>query len=415
MKKILLLPAYFYPEVVSSSYLSNNRYEALAKQGYKMVVYTPIPTRGISKEVRNEYKRRKKELMYEGNMEVYRYSLMSEGKNPIMRALRYTIGCIKQFCFGVFSKEAKVCNTMFIASTPPIQGAMAALVKKIRKIPMVYNLQDIFPDSLVGTGMTRKNSMLWKIGRAIENFTYRNSDKIIVISEDFKENIMAKGVPESKIEVIYNWVDEKAVIPIPKDENILYEELNLSRDHFYAVYAGNFGNAQNIDVILKAAQQLQDCSNMTFLLFGTGGLKEHFEQMANELHLTNVKFFPLQPYNKVSYVYSLGDVGIVSCKKGIGKGAMPSKTWSIMSAGTAVVANYDIDTDLQKIITHNKAGLFSEADNITELANAIRHLYNNRELCEEYGRNARNFIENNLTKDIGTKKVVAVIESLTQI
>lgn len=102
---------------------------------------------------------------------------------------------------------------------------MAVFIKKCRKIPFVYNLQDIFPDSLVGTGMTKKGSFLWRIGRIIENFTYRNADKIIVISEDFKRNIMAKGVPEEKIEVIYNWIDENEVVPIAKDVNPLYHEL----------------------------------------------------------------------------------------------------------------------------------------------------------------------------------------------
>lgn len=411
---ILFLTSYFAPEVFSSSYLGQNRFQAFAEHGHDMVVYTPTPTRGISDEIRREYKHRKVEKLYDGKMTVHRFPLMREGRNPIGRAMRYALGCIKQFNRGVFARDARRCDVMFISSTPPIQGAMAALIKKIRGIPMVYNLQDIFPDSLVGTGLAKQGSFLWKVGRVVENFTYRNSDKIIVISEDFKKNIMAKGVPEHKIEVIYNWVDEKAVVPIAKSDNILYEELGLSRDNFHIVYAGNFGNAQNIDVIIRAAQRLQDYPDVVFTLFGTGGLKEDFEKMAQELKLKNVRFFPLQPYDKVSYVYSLGDVGIVSCKKGIGKGAMPSKTWSIMSAGTAVVANYDTDTDLQEIITQNKVGLFSEADNITDLADAIRYLYDNRGLCEEYGRNARNFIENNLTKEIGTKKLVAVIESLKQ-
>lgn len=411
---ILFLTSYFAPEVFSSSYLGQNRFQAFAEHGHDMVVYTPTPTRGISDEIRREYKHRKVEKLYDGKMTVHRFPLMREGRNPIGRAMRYALGCIKQFNRGVFARDARRCDVMFISSTPPIQGAMAALIKKIRGIPMVYNLQDIFPDSLVGTGLAKQGSFLWKVGRVVENFTYRNSDKIIVISDDFKKNIMAKGVPEHKIEVIYNWVDEKAVVPIAKSDNILYEELGLSRKDFHIVYAGNFGNAQNIDVIIRAAQRLQDYPDVVFTLFGTGGLKDDFEKMAQELKLKNVRFFPLQPYDKVSYVYSLGDVGIVSCKKGIGKGAMPSKTWSIMSAGTAVVANYDTDTDLQEIITQNKVGLFSEADNITDLADAIRYLYDNRGLCEEYGRNARNFIENNLTKEIGTKKMVAVIESLKQ-
>lgn len=410
--KILYLSAYFQPEVTSSSYLSDNRNQAFADKGYEMVVYTPMPTRGISEELRNEYKSRKREVMCDGKMVVHRFNLMREGKNPILRAMRYTISCIKQLYFGIFGKDARKCDVMFISSTPPIQGAMAAIIKKIRHIPFIYNLQDVFPDSLVGTGMTKKGSLLWKIGRVIENFTYRNADKIIVISEDFKQNLLNKGVPESKIEVIYNWVDEKAVVPIAKEENDLYEELGIPRDKFNVVYAGNFGNAQNIDVILRVADKLKTHSGINLALFGTGGLKDKFVEQAKTMGLSNVHFYPLQPYNRVSNVYSLADAGIVSCKKGIGKGAMPSKTWSILSAGTAVVANYDKGTDIENILLSNNIGLFSDADDVEAFAADILHLYNNPELCHQMGVQGRKYIEDNLTKEIGTSKIINLVEQI---
>lgn len=410
--KILSLSGYFYPEIISSTYLRDNRNEAFINAGFDIIIYTPTPTRKVTKEIREKYKHIKKEYFFNGNLIVNRFNLISEGNNPILRALRYFICCIKQFNRAVWAKDAKSCDLMFISSTPPILGPTAALIKKVRHIPIVYNLQDIFPDSLVGAGMTHKGSLLWKIGRVIEDFTYRNCDKIIVISEDFKRNIMAKGVPEDKIEVIYNWVDENAVVPIAKDDNVLYDEFSLPKDKFYVVYAGNFGNAQNIDVIIRAAEQLKEHQDIQFLLFGTGGLIDDFKKLVSDLHLDNVRFFPLQPYNRVSYVYSLGSVGIVSCKKGIGKGAMPSKTWSIMSAGTPVVANYDTDTDLQRIITSHNLGVFSEADNVQELADAILYMYHNPSLCEEYGRNARRYVEENLTKDVGTSKYIEVVKSV---
>ena len=168
---------------------------------------------------------------------------------------------------------------MFCSSTPPTQGMLTAMVAKWlsrrygRKVPFVYNLQDIFPDSLVGAGLTHKGSLLWNAGRKIENFTYRHADKIIVISEDFKRNLIAKGVPESKIEVIYNWIDEDAVVPVAKADNPLFEELGLQRGKFNVVYAGNLGNAQNIDVIIDAAELLKDKGEIEFIIFGTGGLK----------------------------------------------------------------------------------------------------------------------------------------------
>lgn len=163
--KILYLPAYFYPEQAASAYLSDNRNQAFADAGFDMVVYTPVPTRGISIEERKKYKHRKADSMYGGRMIVYRFSLMREGGGPIVRALRYSLSCIRQFYWGCFAQEARQCDVMFISSTPPIQGAMAALIKKIRRIPLVYSLQDIFPDSLVGTGMAKKGGALWKVGR----------------------------------------------------------------------------------------------------------------------------------------------------------------------------------------------------------------------------------------------------------
>ena len=155
-------------------------------------------------------------------------------------------------------------------------------------MPYVYVLQDIFPDSLAGTGLAKRDGILWKIGRVIENITYRNADRIIVISDDFKKNIMAKGVPEEKIVVVYNWVDENAVTPVAKGENELYDELGIDREKFSVVYAGNFGYAQNIDVILAAAERLMDVEDMQFLMFGTGGLVEDYKKIAREKGLKNM-------------------------------------------------------------------------------------------------------------------------------
>lgn len=405
--KILELPAYFYPESMSSSHLDDNLREAIAKSGIDMAIYCPTPTRGITVEVRKEYKRKKQEIMYDGHAIVHRFSLYGEGKIPILRALRYTFACIKQFNRAVFAKNARQCDVMFITSTPPIKGAFAGLAKKFNHKPIIYELQDIFPDSLVGSGLAKKGGLLWKIGRAIENFTYKNADKIIVISEDFKKNVMAKGIQEDKIEVIYNWVDENAVLPVLKEDNSLFEEFGLARDKYTIVYAGNLGNAQNINIIVDAAKQLPD---VQFALFGTGGLEEELRDKIAKEQLSNIHLNPLQPYEKVSQVYSLGDACIVSCKAGLGGSAMPSKTWTIMSCGRPVVANFD-EGDLKDILENNQCGVFSHAGNVQELVDAIKFLQENPERCKEMGTNARQFILDNLTKEVGTRKYVDVIKS----
>ena len=110
-------------------------------------------------------------------------------------------------------------------------------MKKKLGCKIVYSLQDIFPDSLVHTGLAKRDGLLWKIGRKIEDMTYRNSDLIVAISEDFKKNILAKGVPEEKIVMIRNWVDENAVVDVPRADNPLFDTYGLDREKFYVCYS----------------------------------------------------------------------------------------------------------------------------------------------------------------------------------
>lgn len=407
--KILIFKAYFEPEKAASLYITTNLIEDLAKSGFYVDIYVPIPTRGITNKVRKKYKKKKREMQYDDKVNVYRFSLFKEYDNPILRAVRYLFSNIVYIYKGMFAKDI---DAIHVGSTPPTMGIVAGLVKKIKKVPLIYSLQDIFPDSLISTGLTKPNSLLYKFGSLIEKYTYKSADKIIVISEDFKKNIISKGVPKEKIEVIYNWVDEKAVVPIEKKDNILFDRLNLKRDKFYVVYAGNLGHAQNIEVILKTAQELSDKEEIEFVFFGAGKQEDYYREMAKNMELKNTNFFPLLPYSLVSHVYSLGDVSIVSCKVGLGKSAMPSKTWSIMSAGTAVIANFDENTDLQFIIEENNVGLFTKADDVKGLKEAIIRLYNNRDLCYLMGKNGREFIVNNLTRKIGTGKYIDIFNNI---
>ena len=407
--RILEIPGYFYPEQMSSTQMDDDRYRAFAKAGIETELYAATPTRNVTEDVRREYKKKHLEKMYDGRMTVHRYSLNREGKNPLLRAFRYVLQCIKQFNIALFTKDARKCNLIFTGSTPPIKGAMVALVKKFRKIKFVYNLHDIFPDSLVGSGLAKKGGFLWKIGRMIENFTYRNADKIIVISEDFKRNIMEKGVPEDKIVVVYNWVDTEKIKPVVKEENPLYDEFGISKDKFNVVYAGNLGNAQNVMLLVEAAKRLKD-DDIQIVIFGTGGIEQELKNAVNENELINVLILPLQPMERVPFVYGVGDVCVVACKEGLGGSAMPSKTWTIMSCGKAVLANFD-EGELKHIIEDNECGIFTKAGDTDSFVRAIKELKESSDKCENMGNNGRRFVVENLNKDICTQKYVDVIKS----
>jgi glycosyltransferase involved in cell wall biosynthesis len=209
--KVLTFCAYYQPEIAASMYITTNLFEDMAEQGIDVEVFAPTPTRGVDKATIDRYKKIRYEEACNGHLIVRRFALMQEGKGLVGRALRYIL---LNLAFSMKGLRTRA-DIMFIDSTPPIQGLMAAFLKKYKKIPVVYNLQDVFPDSLVHTGLCSERSVLFKIGRWIEDITYNHADKVIAISEDFRQNILAKGVPEDKVAVVYNWVDENKVINIP--------------------------------------------------------------------------------------------------------------------------------------------------------------------------------------------------------
>lgn len=407
--KVLQLTGYFLPEKAASIYLVENRLEAFAKEGFDMVIHASRPTRGLSDEEYAEYKNRKEEMMYGGKLRVHRFAMYREGKNPILRALRYSFNWGIQLWYGLNEKGV---DCVYLESTPPIQGLLGAFINIFRGIPFVYCLQDIFPDSLAGTSLAQKGGLLWKIGRVIENFTYKHADKIIVISEDFKKNIMAKGVPEEKIAVVYNWVDQNAVVDVSRENNKLFDKYNLDRSKFYIEYSGNIGLTQNMDMLLEVMKELKDSHpDIGLVLVGDGAYKAQVEEIVKRDDLTNVVMIPFQPYEDISYVFSLGDAGLVISKPGVGANSVPSKTWSIMSACRPVLANFD-ENELKDILAGNECGIFTKAGDKEAFKQSVIKLYENRELCREYGANGRQFVMDNLTREVGTQKYVDVIKEV---
>lgn len=409
--KLLRLRAYYEPELASGMNLIIDMDEALVQEGFSCIDVTPIPTRGISEETRKAYKHKKIEARYNGKILVRRFAMMKEGRNPLQRALRYLLCNIAEYNIGCKAKDIDI---VYCASTPPTQGMLGALVaKKLsrkygNKVPFIYELQDIFPDSLVNTGMAHKGGLLWKIGRKIEDFTYNHADKIIVISQGFKRNVMEKGVPEEKIEVISNWIDLDSVHPVERKDNTLISEFGLDPSKFIVVYAGNFGAAQGADIVLKAAKALVEEKDIQFVIFG-GGF--YFEDAKKEAEgLENVFIHELMPQDRISEVYSLGDVALITCKAGTGKAGMPSKTWSIMACNTPIIASFDTDSDLADVIRDSGAGCCVEPENTEQLVNSIVDAYNEWKYGNAYHNNDfRSYVKNHASKDACIQRYMNVM------
>ena len=409
---ILFLDAYYEPETIAYTHLEKDLIEGLISDGHKINIICPTPTRGINQEIREKYKNIKLEKKYDGAVTVNRFSAPQEGKNPLIRAFRYFWCNFRTYQIAVKNNDIDI---VFSNSTPPTQGALGALVaKKIskkskKKVPFLYNLQDIFPDSLVNSNLTHKGSVLWKIGRKLEDYTYRNADKIIVISQSFRKNLLAKGVAENKIEIISNWIDLDSVHPVDRKDNRLINDFNLDPTKFFVVYAGNFGAAQGADIVVKAAKQLQEYKDIQFVIFGGG---PYFEDAKKEAEgLKNVFIHELMPQDRISEVYSLGDVALITCKKGTGNAGMPSKTWSIMACNTPIIASFDIDSDLAGVISDSNAGSCVEPEDVFALSSAIK---NNSKMshCNTNNIELREYVYQSAAKQTCVRKYLNTITAL---
>ena len=405
--KCIYLVQYFPPEKSSGSDLVEDLLEGFAQNGWDVELYTPTPTRGVTDEVRKEYAKKRIEKRCDGKVTIHRMRLYKEGKGFISRALRYVL-----FSVECLWKAVTVpADFIFTGSGPPTQGVIVGIAKKIsRKKKVVYNLQDIFPDSLITSGISTEKSLLVKIGHAMERFTYRNADVIITITDDMKANVVSKGVNPDKVKVVRNWIDVDKIMPVAREDNSLFDELKIDRNKFNVVYAGNLGKVQGVEVIIGAAKLLENQDKIYFVIFGNGSEEDTIRKQA--ANLSNISVFPLQPMNRVSEVYSIGNVGIVPCKSGTGGSGMPSKTWTIMATGTPIIASFDLDSELDRVIKQAECGYCVESGNAKLLAEAILNMKNDESLTKHMGENARKYAENQVSKEQALRNYIKIIEAV---
>lgn len=408
--RVLFLDAYFEPEQTAFTHLENDLLEGLVSAGHEVEIVCPTPTRGVTKGRIKEYKKRKSEVLYDGHVHVTRFSSPQERKNPFLRALRYFWCNLRTYQIGVRVKNIDV---VFANSTPPTQGLIAGKVAKKQKVPFVYSLQDIFPDSLVNAGMTREGALIWRIGKVIENLTYKEASRIITISDSFKDNLAKKNVDTDKIIVIPNWIDTSQVYDVARLDNKIIKKYGLDPNKFFITYSGNIGHSQNLELLVEVAKDISmQTKQIEFVIIGEGAAKCRLEEMIKENRLSSVHLLPLQPYEDIAHVFSLGDAGLIISKPGVGGSSVPSKTWSIMAAKRPVVASFDESSELVRLIKEKDCGYYANAGDKKELVCAIKELFECREKSKQKGCNGLKYV----SEYIGKKKCLDLyISTLSKI
>lgn len=217
---------------------------------------------------------------------------------------------------------------------------------------------------------------------------YRNSDVIVAISEDMKTTLINNGVLESKIEIVHNWYNDSAVEFVPVENNRFVKKYSIDVSKFIVQYAGNFGYTFDYKMVLDVAEILKRDKQIEFHMIGTGGFAKDFRNEAEGRKLQNIKFFPWQPLEIISDVYSACSVELIPLTKGVIYNSFPSKGSLLMACGKCILVSVESDSSYYREINENNAGICVSRNSPQNVANAILRLKNDESLLKTIGGSA---------------------------
>ena len=327
---------------------------------------------------------------------------------PFVRALDHFSEAFLYFLGGLLSGKQDV---VLIYSPPLTLGISGYFLKRIKRMPFFFNMQDVYPQTLIDIGIL-KNPIFIKFFRAIERWVYKRLDFATVYSEGNRQYLLSMGVPESKVLIIANWVDTDLIKPSGKF-NSFRRQYGI-KEQFVVSFAGVMGYAQGLDTVVKAASLLREHEDILFLLVGDGVEKPELETLAHSLNLDNVMFLPMQPRDRYPEVLAASDICLVTLKGSL-KTAVPGKLVSIMASGRPVVASLDLAGETPKVIKAADCGFCVESGNAEGLSKAILDLYENPDLRDRFGSNARDYAVKHFSRTSCTRKYeMAFLNSLSK-
>jgi colanic acid biosynthesis glycosyl transferase WcaI len=246
-----------------------------------------------------------------------------------------------------------------LAMSPPLPIGMAGLaVARARRAPFVFNIQDVFPDVAVELGLLTDRRVIRAAAWA-ERATYGQADAVTVLSQDLRDNVVAKlarvrgrRARRTLVEVIPNFVDCERIAPADHDNDYRREHDLVGRT--VVMYAGNVGFSQSLDLLVAAARRLRDRPEVVFVVNGGGSALASLTESARDL--PNVRFVGYQPIERLPEVLAAGDIHLVPLKRGLAKASVPSKLYSVLAAGRPVLASVDPGTEVARTLEAAGAG-----------------------------------------------------------
>ena len=406
--RVLYVSQYFPPEMGAPAARVSELARHWARAGHEVTVLTGFPNNPTG-VVPHEYRGKMWRLVYkerEDGINVVRTWLIPlPNRKPYERVVNYSSFCLSSSLTGTFLRRPDV----VIATSPQLLiGVAGWWLSLIKRVPFVFEVRDLWPESLAASGVGDQDSLLVRLLRATSGFLYRSSDHVVVVTPAFREELVSKwGVSQDKISVVQNGVETDLFTPDGASDGAQFTPGIEGK--FVVSYIGTIGLAHGLNTVLQAAALLKDkLPDVVFLLVGEGADKEHLVALAREQALDNVRFLPQQPREDLPALIRASDVCLVLLRKAdVFKTVIPTKMLEFMACGRPVILG--VDGQARQVLEEAEAGVYIEPEDDVALAQEVTRFHDNAEIGRSLGENGRRYSVERLSRRQTAQKYLDVL------
>jgi glycosyltransferase involved in cell wall biosynthesis len=409
--KILYVSQYFPPEMGAPAARAAELSKYWARMGHEVTILTGFPnhpTGVVPKEWRPRLRRLHYTEIVDGVRVIRTWLWALPNRKGHERIRNYTSFSLSAAISGLAIPTPDV----IIATSPQLLVALSGWWLALWKgVPFVFEVRDLWPESLAAVGAAREGAFLDRTLGAIADFLYRHANRIVVVTPAFKDHLMRYwNVPAEKISVVENGVETDVFRPDPAASEVR-KQLNLE-GRFLICYIGTMGNAHGLKTLIAAAEQLQSTlPSAMFLLIGEGAEKDQIVQLAAARGLTNIRFLDQQPRERIPAYVSAADLCLVMLKKTeLFKTVIPTKLLEYMACARPVICA--VDGQARQIVEAADAGVFVDPENSEALAEAILNISRCPERRQQMGASGRAFIIAHYSREKTANDYIAVLGEL---
>ena len=409
--RILFLSHYFPPEVNAPASRTYEHCKQWVKEGHDVTVVTCAPNHpqgAVYEGYKNKFFQREEK---DGIKVIRLWTYVTANEGIAKRTINYI-----SYMFAVIFAIPFLPKTDIVLSTSPqfFNGLAGYVVSRLKRVPWVLEIRDLWPESILTVGAIKNKTVIHML-EYLEMFAYCKADRIVPVTDSFKEYMIKKGIDEGKIEVIKNGVDLDFYQAITSDNksvstiSLKDKKIDLA-GKFVASYVGTHGMAHHLETILEAADELRDQPSIVFLLVGEGAERKNLLLLKDKLQLENVIMLEQQPKEMMPLLWQLSDVSLVLLRKSdLFKSVIPSKIFESMAMKKPIVLG--VAGESQSIIENAKSGICIEPENSHELAEVILKLFRDKEFGSDLGDNGRQYVIENFDRKVLAKRYLSLLEN----